>query len=232
MSSVSKLPVKRVRPIEVVLYQDVLCAWSYLADLRLEALRAEFGELVRWRVRPYATRLTDEVLTETQRHEWLGELARARQEPEPAARLLTNELWLSGNAPRSSLPALMALEAAQLQGAQARQLLARAMQRLALEQGINVTRADVVFELAGCVGLEMNRFEAAWRSPQTKRLVLEEHRAAASRGVRQVPTLVLGDRWMVAGLREVSEYRELILSCLGKLGLGRPRSGSSQRQDH
>jgi predicted DsbA family dithiol-disulfide isomerase len=218
------------KPIEVAVYQDVLCAWSYLADVRLEGLRAELGELVRWRYRPFPLRVSDTLPTERERRVWLAELERARKEPEPLARLLSGELWQAGDLPRSSVPALTALEAARLQGAQARSALARAMQRTALEQGVNVTRTDVVFELASRVGLEMNRFEAAWESPQTRRLVLEEHRLANGRGVRGVPTLVIAGRWMVSGLREVSEYRELIMSCFGKLG--RTPTGSSEHQTH
>ncbi|MCI0574404.1 MAG: DsbA family protein [Myxococcaceae bacterium] len=223
---------KAIKPLEVVLYQDVLCAWCYLADVRLEALRKELGGLVRWRVRPFPLRIADAPPTQQERQEWLDELTRASLEPETEARGLSSALWLSSDAPRSSLPAMTALEAAQLQGAQARQLLARRMQRLALEQGLNVTRPDVVYELAASVGLEMNHFEAAWRSPQTRRLVLEEHRMVSSRGVREAPTLVIAGRWMVSGLREVAEYREHLLACLGKVELGRGRSGSPERQVH
>jgi predicted DsbA family dithiol-disulfide isomerase len=222
-----------IAPIDVVLYQDVLCAWCYVADARLEALRAELGELVRWQVRPYALRLVDTPPSEQERHEWLAEMARARQEPEAVAQRLSDELWLSSDAPTSSVPALTALEAAGLHdGPQARALLARSMQRVALEQGVNVARPDVIFELAACVGLDMHRFEMTWRSPQTRRLVLEGHRMAAARGVRGVPTMVIGGRWMVSGLRDVSEYREHILACLGKLELVRGRSGDSERQVH
>jgi predicted DsbA family dithiol-disulfide isomerase len=104
------------------------------------------------------------------------------------------------------------------------------MQRAALEQGVNVSRTDVVFELASRVGLAMNDFSAAFHSEETRRLILDEHRLAASRGVRGVPTLVIGGRWMICGLRDLSEYREHILACLGKLAA--PRAGSSERLVH
>jgi predicted DsbA family dithiol-disulfide isomerase len=156
------------------------------------------------------------------------EVERAKAEPEPVARLLSTDLWLSGDPPRSSLPGLAALEAARLQGAQARTFLAKAMQRAALEQGVNVARTDVVFELASRVGLAMNDFSAAFHSEETRRLILDEHKLASSRGVRGVPTLIIGGRWMVCGLRDVAEYREHILSCMGKLAV--PRSGSSSER--
>lgn len=218
------------KPLQISIYQDVLCAWCYLADLRLESLKQEFGDAIRWRVRPYPLRPYDKRPTEKELRGLTEEVSRARQEPEPVARLLTAELWQGTDAPRSSIPALAALEAARLQGPTARAYLARAMQRAALEQGVNVTRTDVIFELASRVGLDMGPFSAAYHSEGTRKLILDEHQEASSRGVRGVPTLVIAGRWMVCGLREVAEYRQLILTCLGKLYA--PRSGSSERMVH
>ncbi|WNG32791.1 DsbA family protein [Archangium violaceum] len=218
------------KPLQITIYQDVLCSWCYLADLRLESLKHEFGDILRWRVRPYPLRLHDKRPTEKELRGLTEEVRRAQQEPEPVAKLLSTELWQGGDAPRSSIPALAALEAARLQGPTARAYLARAMQHAALEQGVNVTRTDVIFELASRVGLDMGPFSAAYQSQNTRKLILDEHQLAASRGVRGVPTLVIAGRWMVCGLREVSEYREHILTCLGKLHT--PRSGSSERMVH
>jgi predicted DsbA family dithiol-disulfide isomerase len=219
------------KPLQITVYQDVLCAWCYLADLRLETLRQEFGDTVHWRVRPYPLRPHEATPTERELRGLSEEVQRARAEPEPVARLLSTDLWLGGDPPRSSLPGLAALEAARLQGPQARAYLARAMQRAALEQGVNVSRTDVLFELASRVGLAMNDFAAAFHSEETRRLILHEHRLASGRGVRGVPTLIIAGRWMLCGLRDVAEYREHILTCMGKLAA--PRSGgSSERLVH
>jgi predicted DsbA family dithiol-disulfide isomerase len=218
------------KPLQITVYQDVLCAWCYLADLRLETLKQEFGDLIRWRVRPYPLRVQDKRPTEKELRGLTEEVCRAQQEPEPVAKLLTTELWRGGDAPRTSIPALAALEAARLQSPAARAHLARAMQRAALEQGVNVTRTDVIFELASRVGLDMGPFSAAYHSEGTRKLILDEHQVAASRGVRGVPTLIIAGRWMVCGLRDAAEYREHILTCLGKLHT--PRSGSSERMVH
>lgn len=219
------------KTLQITVYQDVLCAWCYIADMRLETLRHEFGDAVRWRVRPYPLRVQDTLPSERELRGLSEEVKRASHEPEPVARLLSTDLWLGGDPPRSSLPGLAALEAARLQGPQARAFMARAMQRAALEQGVNVSRPDVVFELASRVGLAMNDFSAAFHSEETRRLILDEHRLASSRGVRGVPTVIIGGRWMVCGLREVSEYREHILACMGKMVT--PRSGgSSERLVH
>ncbi|QSQ11608.1 DsbA family oxidoreductase [Myxococcus landrumensis] len=218
------------KPLQVTVYQDVLCSWCYLADLRLDVLRQELGEAVRWSVRPYPLRLHDVLPTEREKRGLVEEVQRAQRESDATAPLLSTDLWLGGDPPRSSVPALAALEAARLQGPQARAFLARAMQRAALEQGVNVSRTDVVFELASRVGLAMNEFSAAFRSEETRRLILDEHRDATARGVRGVPTLVIGGRWMLCGLRELTEYREHILACMGRVAA--PRSGSSERLVH
>jgi predicted DsbA family dithiol-disulfide isomerase len=206
------------KPLEIVVYQDVLCAWCYVAERRLETLRPEFGEAIRWSFRPFALRVKDAVSTPQELHEWVVQLERARKEPE--GRALSKELWLSGDPPRSSIPALTALEAARLQDREAASQLARRMQRAALEHGLNVARPDVTLELASSVGLDMNRFAVAWQSPETRKLVIEEHRLASTRGVKGVPTLVIGGRWMLRGLRAVREYRRHILDCLGKFERG------------
>src|SRR5436305_5543381 len=43
-------------PVEVVLFHDVLCSWCYVADARLESLRDEYGNALKWSLRPYPLR--------------------------------------------------------------------------------------------------------------------------------------------------------------------------------
>ena len=219
-----------LKPLQILVYQDVLCAWCFIADQRLEPLRKEFAGMVTFRHRPYPLRLEEAPPSDKEVRDWVDEIKRARKEPEGLR--LTDSIWTTSGAdsPRSSVSALAALEAAKLQGAEKRDALARSLQRAALEQGINVTRPDVVFELASALGLDMNRFAAAYEAPQTRRLILEEHALAADRGVKGVPALVIGGRWMLSGLKETAEYREHILRCLEKASLG--AAGSPERLIH
>jgi predicted DsbA family dithiol-disulfide isomerase len=207
-------------PLSALLYFDVFCAWSYLAEARLAPLREELRDVVRFRTRPFPLRLKETPPTAREREVLVKGIRRASLEPEGAR--LSTALWTDGDPPRSSIPALAALEAARMQGTGARARLRRAMQRAALEQGVNVSRPDVVLELAARLGLEMNRFSAAFFSPETRRLILEEHRFASQRGVRGAPTLVLGGKWMMSGLRTTAEYREQILLCEAKAGATMP----------
>jgi len=213
---------------QVLVYQDVLCPWSWLTELRLAAVQRELGDVLRFVPRPYPLRPMESLPS-------ADEIARAVRDLEAAAGErealpLRAELWTSGDPPRSSIEPLAALEAARLQGESARLELQARLRRAALEQGLNVTRPDVVFELAERAGLQMNRFSAAFGSPQTRRLIREEFRLARGRGVRRVPTLVIANRWMISGLREATEYRDLLLACVGKLE--RARTPALERLVH
>jgi predicted DsbA family dithiol-disulfide isomerase len=203
------------KQLQISVYQDVLCPWSYLADLRVQQLHRELGDGVRFLTRPYPLRPMESLPSAEEITSAVRDIEAARAEREGLP--LRTELWTSGDPPRSSLEPLAAVEAAKLQGEAARLTLLQSLRRAALEQGLNITRSDIVFELAARAGLQMNRFAAAFSSPQTRRLIREEHRLARARGVRRAPTLVVANRWMISGLREVQEYRELILACMGKL---------------
>jgi predicted DsbA family dithiol-disulfide isomerase len=202
--------------LQVIVHHDVLCAWSTIAVRRLEALRAELAGEMQLRYRAFPTRVEDRAMTAEELSRVRRAVRRAQKEPE--GKSLRAELWNGQDAPRSSLPALTALEAARLQGQDAHLLLLKMLHRMAHEQGINVSRTDVLFEAAGRLGLHMDRFAAAFASPETRSLILGGHRFASERGVRHVPTLVIGGRWMLSGLQDPGEYRARILSCFTKAG--------------
>src|SRR5262249_32352613 len=199
-------------PLPVTVYQDVLCAWSYLAELRLEALAPEFGADVDWTFRPFPLRVRSSCLTAEERAQWIQEIDRARLEPE--GRALRTELWTQADCPSSSLRPLLAVEAAGLQGERPRRRMVRALHWAALEQGINVSRTDVLLELACAVSLEVDRFSTALNSARLRRLLLAEWNLARERGVTGVPTLVVAGRWMICGLREPGDYRRYLQMCI------------------
>jgi len=216
------------REVEIWFYQDVLCAWCYIVSERVASLRREFADAVRWRSRPYPPRAAERVPPPSEISRWIRDVKMARGEPEGAR--LSPDLWTGGDPPASNIAPLVALEAAGLQGPVARSMYAEALRRAALEGGVNVARADVALELAGALGLNMNRFAAAYHSAQTRRWVLQEHRTAKERGIDSVPTLVINRRWMISGLRDLAEYRRHILACMAKLGA--PEQGSPERMLH
>src|SRR6266850_5194419 len=100
--------------VELVLFHDVLCSWCYLADARLELLREEYGPSVLWTFKPYALRPENQLPDKKQRSLLARHFRRISKERE--GRGVKADLWTGDDPPSSSLPPLVALEAALPQG--------------------------------------------------------------------------------------------------------------------
>ena len=206
----------RDRPLEVVLYHDVLCAWCLLADSRLSILREEYGDSVSFSYRAYPIRPDEEAPNTRERRVLARHYRRVAREPEGAG--VVPDLWLGNDAPASTMAPLVALEAARLQGPRRREELLLALRDAAFRRGINVTRRDVLIELAGQVGLRADHFLAALGARATEEAVRADCAEGVARGVRGVPALILGGDWLVAGARGLSEYRDIFSRYLSQRG--------------
>jgi predicted DsbA family dithiol-disulfide isomerase len=133
---------------------------------------------------------------------------KAAREPEAAGTL--PDLWLSGDPPVTTLPALAALEAARQQGETRAATLRAALREAALARGINVTRRDVLLELAAASGLDVARFHGSLDSEHTQKHVLAAWDDALAKGVESAPALVIDEEWLVAGPRTMSQYRAIL----------------------
>lgn len=195
--------------IDLVLHHDVLCPWSALAESRLRLLEEEFDGALRLELSPFAIRSEDRLPSAREALAAIRAIRKVAKEPE--GRGIKTDLWRSSDPPRSSMPPLVALEAAKILGGEAAQArLLGAMRRAAFRHGVNVSRDDVILELAERCGLDPSRFATAFSSQGTRRLVNSKHEQAAFRGVSSVPALVIGSEWIVCGARSVDEYRETI----------------------
>lgn len=194
--------------VEVVLHHDVLCAWCYLADARLAFLRDEYGSSVRWRYRGYALRPDQELPGRKERAVLARHFRRVAKERE--GRGIVPDLWTGSDPPTSSLPALIALEAALSEGPLAQRGLLKALREAAFLRGINVSRRDVIVEMAAQAGLDLQRFIARFDDPRTAAQVSAGACEAEELGVRGVPALVIGGEWLMQGCRDLSEYRQVI----------------------
>src|SRR5215212_7331770 len=124
--------------VELVLYHDVLCSWCYVGDARLEYLRDEYGPMVRWSLRPYPLRPENQLPDKKQRAVLARHFRRVAREPEGKG--VKADLWTGQDPPSSSLPPLVALEAALPQGPELQRELLKAMRRKAFLEGLNVAR--------------------------------------------------------------------------------------------
>ena len=202
--------------LEVVLHHDVLCAWCFVADARLESLRDEYGPLVRWKLQPYALRPDAQLPDRKQRVSLAREYRRVAREPE--ARGIKPDLWMGDDPPASSLPPLLALEAARPQGPRLQRQLLKAMRRKAFHEGLNIARRDVQVELAAQVGLDLPRFIERLDDPRLEQQVLETAEESEALGIKGVPALVIGGEWLMQGCRELDEYRQVIDKYLRERG--------------
>jgi predicted DsbA family dithiol-disulfide isomerase len=194
--------------VELVLYHDVLCSWCYLADARLDYLRDEYGPALRWSLRPYPLRPENQIPNKKERSVLARHFRRVAREREGKG--VKPDLWTGQDPPASSVPPLVALEAALPQGPHLQRELLKAMRRAAFFEGINVARRDVQLELASRTRLDVALFVESLEDPQLEQQVYDVGDEAESLGIKGVPALVIGGEWLMQGCRELAEYRQVI----------------------
>jgi predicted DsbA family dithiol-disulfide isomerase len=194
--------------VELALFHDVLCSWCYLADARLEQLREEYGPSVRWSFKPYPLRPENQLPNKKERSLLARHFRRISKERDGKG--VKADLWTGDDPPASSLPPLVALEAALPQGYELQHDLLLKMRRAAFHDGINIARRDVQVELAARAGLDVPRFLERLDDPDTEQSVLVAGEEAEALGIKGVPALVIGGEWLMQGCRDLAEYRQVI----------------------
>ena len=203
------LALRRAAVASLVLYEDPLSPWCLVAERRVAAAAAELPGVFRaLRLEPFPTRVTPRALTRAERRALARAARRAAREPEATGS--TPDLWLSPDAPLSSVPVLVALAAARLQGAAGEAAFRAAVRQAAFYRGLNVSRSDVLLELAERAGLDLAAFSEVLSSPSAEVRVHQALQAAQERGVEEAPSLVIGDEWLVVGARRTAEYRSIL----------------------
>ena len=85
---------RSLKQIQVLVYQDVLCPWSWLAELRLAQVQRELADAFRFVPRPYPLRPMESLPSAEEISRAVKDLSSAAQERE--ALPLRPELWTSG----------------------------------------------------------------------------------------------------------------------------------------
>jgi predicted DsbA family dithiol-disulfide isomerase len=80
----------------------------------------------------------------------------------------------------------------------------------ALVRALDVSRPDVIMEVAARAGVDLARFVPAFEAPATERALLAEIGEAEEQGIEASPSLVIGDDWMVTGARPLRDYRVIL----------------------
>jgi predicted DsbA family dithiol-disulfide isomerase len=195
-------------PVRLVVYSDYLCPWCYLAEHRLERLKAELGELVEleWRSfllrpRPEPGRDLERFMRYTQ--SWL------RPAAEPDAPVF--RVWESTEGPPThSVPAHLAAKAAAALGPEAFAALHGRLLRAYFEQSRDISRADTLRALWNEAELPEGGFAACF-APELLEQTLAEHNEAVSLGITGVPALrVAGTDAFVTGAQPLATLRRWI----------------------
>jgi predicted DsbA family dithiol-disulfide isomerase len=180
-----------------------------VAERRIVAAIEAIGQpYARLRREPFPLRVEPAAMSKGERRALVATARRAAKEPE--ARGTTPDLWASDDPPLSSIPVLCALFAARLQGDAREAALLDALREAALVRGVNVTRTDVLLELAERAGVDLARFCTALSAPATERRVRELFEEQVASGIGGAPALIIGDEWLVAGARRADEYRNIL----------------------
>ena len=192
-----------------MLHGDLLDPWCWIAERRISSAAEAFPGRFSLMHGPLPRRWDPRIPSARERAARARALERAARDPD--APPLSPELWSSVSAPGSGAPALVALAAARLQGAAQESALREALREAALVRGLDVSRDDVLLEVASRQpSLELGRFVSALRAPATERQVRIAFEEALDRGVRAAPSLVLGEDWLVTGPRSAAEYHEIL----------------------
>lgn len=201
--------------VPIALHGDLLDPWCWLAEKRISTAADELhGRFAPLEQAPWPRRWEPRAPTPAERRHRVRELERAAREPD--APPFSTELWEGEGGPRTSAPPLVAVAAARLQGPAAAGALREALRAAALVCGVDVTRSDVILEVASRVGLDMARFVPAFQAPGTERSLRAGIEAARERGVELGPSLVVGEDWLVSGVRSLREYRRILKRYLAK----------------
>jgi predicted DsbA family dithiol-disulfide isomerase len=202
-------PQTLLEPVSLVLYEDPLWPWCLVAERRIRAALVELDDcFAPLRLMPFPLRTEPRVPSRAERRALARAARSAAREPEAAR--TTPDIWLSRDPPLTTVPVLTALAAARLQGTAHEDALRTAILEAGLVRGINVTRRDVLYELAGTSGLDVARFAGAFAAPATERHVLDVFEDAVDKGVQGAPALVIGDEWLVLGPRTAVEYAAVL----------------------
>jgi len=198
-------------PVRLVVYSDYLCPWCYLAEHRLERLKAELGELVELEWRSFLLRPSPEPGRDLERfmrytQSWL------RPAAEPDAPVF--RVWESTEGPPThSVPAHLAAKAAAALGPEAFAALHRRLLRAYFEQSRDISRVDTLRALWNEAELPEAGFAACF-APELLEQTLAEHNEAVSLGITGVPALrVAGTEAFVTGAQPLATLRRWI-DCL------------------
>lgn len=192
--------------MDVFLYGDYGCPFTYVADARLRAMAGEEGLRVRWRPLSVRRAIPADGLPVRESGQPPGEWSAAARELAPAAR----ELALPFDPPDflvNSHEALQAAEFARDVGGDAFLRLHRALFRAYLGEGRNIGRREVLLAVAGEVDLDPDALADALEDGRYERELGLAADEAERYGIDATPTMLF-ERHKLVGCAPAGAMRE------------------------
>jgi predicted DsbA family dithiol-disulfide isomerase len=119
--------------------------------------------------------------------------------------------WKSGPYPTWGMPALRASKAAALQGKEKWRSFHLAVMKAFYTEGRDISKSEVLEEVAREKGLAMNAFIEECRNHKWEDLVYEETRRAQEVfGISSIPTVVVAGTVLVEGTVSIARYKQVI----------------------
>ena len=169
-------------------WTEYYCPWSYIAAVRLDAVRSDFRDRVTLRIRPFPLEVVGggpPNRDELEQEWWLA----AIQEPRAAFGPFRGDDW-----PTTTLPAFEGVRCAQRQGGEFAYEFDLRVRSAFFAESRNIGRREVILAIARDSDLDFPRFERDFGDASLREEVLAEGRAGYDQfGVRGTPTLMLED---------------------------------------
>lgn len=114
--------------------------------------------------------------------------------------------------PSHSMPSAVAGKVAALFGSEAYGRFHHAAMAAYFTQNRTISDPEVLLDIAEEAGIDRAEFEERWRAKEQELLnaVVIEHNEAIGAGINSVPSLVVGERYLVPGAVDVADYRQVI----------------------
>jgi len=201
--------------MKVEFFHDVLCAWAYAFSPRMRRLVNEHPaiEVVHraFALAPEKSSISGMFGSkESGRREILNHW-RAANENDDEHRIRADLMEKRDFDYPYSMPGLMACKSAELLGGQkAHWDYFDRVQKAHLTEARNINDDDVLLDCARDTGLDMEQFEADFKSARAKNAVLGDMKRAYELGVDASPTIVVEGEHMMSGAQKYGTLKNFI----------------------
>jgi predicted DsbA family dithiol-disulfide isomerase len=126
---------------------------------------------------------------------------------------VTFNRWSGDHEPPShSLPSSVAGKVAETFGPEAARRFHHGAMRAYFTDNRTISDRQVLLDIARSADIDPDEFDRRWRDdePEYVNRVVTEHNEAIGAGITAVPSLVVGERYLVPGAVDVADYRQVI----------------------